>query len=461
MHTIFVIFGSTGDLAKRKLFPALSNIYKNKNQTIDIIWVGRRPFEREEFIQYIKQETNEFIEEKSELDNFLQTVNYSQVEINEKDDYLRLKNDIEKLRKPDSQIIFYLSISPEFFWNFIDNYKSIWLNDVKIIFEKPFGSDLASARTLNEKIREVFDEQQVYRIDHYVGKEAVQNIVAFRFANTIFEPIRNNRYIDNIQITGSESIGVGERWGYYDKSWALRDMLQNHLFQMLALIAMDAPSQLDEVGIWQEKLKVFKSIRLGENFLDNVIFGQYKGYHNEKWITSDSRTETFVAAKIEVNSLRFVGVPIYVRTGKYMKKRMTTIVIEFKEVPDILFNKYGHVERNRIVLEVQPNEWINIHFNIKENGSSKEVQRVRSKFIKEVPGKEAYEKLIEDAIVGDKTLFTSRDILEQSWTIVDDIVNCKNNCPIIFTYEKGSDGPDEADALITKDGRKRYNCENI
>lgn len=274
MHTIFVIFWSTWDLAKRKLFPALYNIYNSKNHEIDIIWVGRRDFDRQDFIDYVSTETNEFIEDKSNFDNFLDTINYSKVEIDNKNDYINLKNDIEKLRKNGSQIIFYLSISPEYFSSFIENYKSVWLKDIKIIFEKPFWTDLSSARKLNAKIMEVFQEDQVYRIDHYVGKEAVQNIVAFRFANIIFEPIRNNRYIDNIQITASENIWVWDRWWYYEKSWALRDMLQNHLFQMLGLITMESPAQIDAESMGKQKLEVFKNIRLGENFLDNVVFGQ-------------------------------------------------------------------------------------------------------------------------------------------------------------------------------------------
>ncbi len=461
MHTIFIIFWSTWDLAKRKLFPALYNIYNSKKQAIDIVWVWRRNFDRQNFIDYVRDESNDFIEDKSEFNNFLDTVSYSKLEIDNKDDYIQLKNDIEKLRKPDSQIIFYLSISPEYFSAFIDNYKSIWRKDVKIIFEKPFWVDLSSARKLNEKIMEVFDEEQVYRIDHYVGKEAVQNIIAFRFANIIFEPIWNNKYIDNIQITASENIWVWDRWWYYEKSGALRDMLQNHLFQMLWLITMEAPDQIDAEWMWKEKLKVFKNIRLGENFLDNVVFGQYKWYKDEKWIDAKSRTETFVAAKIEVNNPRFAWVPIYIRTGKYMERKMTSIVIEFKEIADGLFNKYWQIEKNRIILEVQPNEGINIHFNIKENGNNKEVQRVKSKFVKEIPGKEAYEKLIEDAILWDKTLFTNWNILKESRKIVDDIVNCKNNCPIIFEYEKWTNGPNEANELLKKDWRKWYNCENI
>lgn len=219
MHTIFVIFGATGDLAKRKLFGALYNIYTNSNNfDMDIIGVGRRDFDKRSFIEYIDRETGDFIEKKEDFIHFLETIHYSRVELDRSEDYSTLKNDIRKLQKADSQVVFYLSISPEYFPAFVDNYKHIALENTKVIFEKPFGTDLRTARILNMKIREVFEEEQVYRIDHYVGKEAVQNILAFRFANTIFEAIWNNKYIDNIQITASESIGVGDRGGYYDKS---------------------------------------------------------------------------------------------------------------------------------------------------------------------------------------------------------------------------------------------------
>ncbi|MFA5917902.1 MAG: glucose-6-phosphate dehydrogenase [Candidatus Gracilibacteria bacterium] len=457
MHTIFVIFGSTGDLAKRKLFGALYDIYSSKkNIDLNIIGVGRRDFLDNEFRNYIKQETSEFIKQKSNFVDFLKKINYSKVELNEQDDYKTLKNDIAKLQKSNSQVVFYLSIAPEFFTNFVDNYKFIDIKNAKIIFEKPFGNDLSSAKDLNEKIMEVFREEQVYRIDHYVGKEAIQNILAFRFANILFEPIWNNKYIDNIQITASENIGVQDRGGYYDNSGALKDMVQNHLFQVLSLVTMDTPSNIDADAIRLEKLKVFRSLRLKKDFEKNIVFGQYEGYKDEKSVKPNSRTETFIAMKIEVDSWRFVGVPIYLRTGKYLDKKCTKIVVEFKEIPDILFKKFGSIEKNRIILEVQPNETIDIHFNIKENGNSKEVQRVKSKFSKEIESKEAYVKLLEDVIHGDKTLFTSWEMLKESWKIVEDLINCKNNCPILHIYKKGTTGPEASNIMLENDNKKWY-----
>ncbi len=457
MHTIFIIYGSTWDLAKRKLFPALYNIFREKkNLQVDIIAVGRKDFTNDDFRKYLEIETKEFIKKDNTFLKFIKNINYSKVEINNWTDYSELKKDINKLQKNNSQIIFYLSISPEYFNSFVDNYKHINIKNVKIIFEKPFWTDLKSAKVLNSKIMEVFREKQIYRIDHYVWKEAIQNILAFRFANIIFEPIWNNKYIDNIQITASENIWVGDRWEYYDNSWALRDMVQNHLFQVLSLVVMDPPSTIDSDWIRQEKLKVFRSIKLCDNFEQNIVFWQYDWYLWEKNISKNSKTETFVAMKLEINSWNFVGVPIYLRTWKFMSKKCTSIVIEFREIPNILFKKFWPISKNRIILEVQPNEWIDIHFNIKENGNSKEVERVKSKFIKELESKEAYEKLIEDAILWDKTLFTSWEMLEESWKIVDDLVNCKNNCPIIHKYKKWSNWPKASDILLENDWKKWY-----
>lgn len=423
---------------------------------MDIIAVGRRDFDKQGFMQYIDQETTEFIKKKPDFSSFLSTIQYSKVELNKSDDYANLKTDIEKLQRADSQVIFYLSISPEHFSGFVDNYKHIAPGNAKVIFEKPFWTDMRTARALNAKIMEVFREEQVYRIDHYVWKEAVQNILAFRFTNTIFEAIWNNKYIDNIQITASESIGVLDRWGYYDTSGALRDMVQNHLLQVLSLVVMDAPSGLDARGIQQEKLKVFRNITLSESIDEHVIFWQYHGYLGEKDIAPSSRTETFVAMRMCVDSWNFFGVPIYLRTGKAMAKKHTQIVVEFKDIPNILFKKTGPIEKNRIILEIQPNEWIDIHFNIKQNGSSKEVERVKSEFVKEVESKEAYEKLLEDVIVWDKMLFTSWDMLEETWRIIDDLVNCKTNCPMVYPYEKWTNGPSGSYELLERDNRKWY-----
>ncbi len=459
MSTTFIIFGSTWDLAKRKLIPALYNIFQNKtSKKINIIWVWRRDFSNIEFIKYIEEKSMEFIENSWKFKDFMQTISYEKVEIWEVEDYKKLRLAVENISDENDQIIYYLSISPKLFPVVIDNFNLSNLNNnrVKIIFEKPFWTDLATAKELNNKINEVFSEKQVYRIDHYVGKEAIQNILAFRFTNLIFEPIWNNKYIDNIQITASEKVGVGDRAGYYDSSWALRDMVQNHLFQVLSLVTMEVPDRIDSHGIRTEKVKVFRNLKLDSDFNKDIVFGQYNWYLDEKAIEKSSRTETFVALKVEVCNWRFSWVPIYLRTWKALNEKSTKIVVEFKEIPDILFKKFWCIEKNRIILEVQPNESISISFNIKENGNSKEIQKVVSSFSKELIWKEAYEKLIEDAIVSDKTLFTSWSMLKQTWQIVDELVNCKDNCPMLFKYDKWTSGPDEMHKLLSKDGKKWY-----
>jgi len=459
MKTTFVIFGSTGDLAKRKLIPALYNIFRNQSWgDINILWVGRRNFDGEDFLKYIEKKSLDFVEFPDRFNAFLKTISYKQVEISDVWDYKKLKKKVESLSDKKTEIIYYLSISPKLFPVVIDNFKSAKLNNknVKIIFEKPFWTDLKTAKELNSKISEVFSEKQVYRIDHYVWKEAIQNILAFRFTNILFEPLWNNKYIDNIQITASEEVWVGDRAGYYDTSWALRDMIQNHLFQVLSLITMDVPDRIDSGWIRTEKVKVFRNLKLDPDFTKDIVFGQYEWYLGEKWIKENSRTETFVALKMEVCNWRFSWVPIYLRTWKALNEKSTKIVIEFKEIPNILFKKFWKIERNRIILEVQPNEWIDISFNIKENGSSKEIQNVVWSFSKELIWKEAYQKLIEDVIVSDKTLFTSWNMLKQTWKIVDELVNCRDNCPMLFKYDKWTSWPKEMDELLSKDWRKWY-----
>ncbi len=456
MNTIFIIFWATWDLAKRKLFPALYNIYrKEKKEDIDIIAVWRRDFDNKSFKEYIKEKTLNFIEHKKHFDDFLEKIKYSKVEIGNNYDYINLKDKIKQLSKENTQVIIYLSISPDNFIPFIDNSKNLDLpKNSKIIFEKPFWKDLETAIFLNKKITEIFQEEQIYRIDHYVWKEAIQNVLAFRFSNILFEPIWNNKYINNIQITATEKIWIEDRWWYYDKSWALRDMVQNHLFQVLALIVMDPPSKLDAESISQEKLKVLHSIKIPTN--DDLVFWQYIWYTDEKWVEKNSKTETFVAMKIEVSNWRCIWIPIYLKTWKNLDKKQTKIVIEFNEIPNILFKKFWNIEKNRIIIEVQPDESIDIHFNIKENWNSKEVQEVKSKFKKELYSKEAYEKLIEDVIIWDKTLFTTFDILKESWTIVNDLVNCKDNCPILYKYEPWTKWPEIANNLIEDDNKKWY-----
>ena len=457
MKTIFVLFWSTWDLAKRKIFPALYNIYTQQSQDIHIIWVWRRDFHDNQFRQFLDESLDSFIDKWSNFTDFLDTITYSKVDLDAWEDYKTLHSDIENIDdSAHAQVIFYLSISPEYFWSFTDNYKHIENKDAKVIFEKPFWVDLSSARELNTKIMQAFREEQIYRIDHYLWKEAIQNILTFRFANIIFGSTWNNIYIDNIQITASESLWVEKRGWYYDTSGALRDMVQNHLFQALSLIAMDTPETLSADEIRQEKLKVFQSIHLWNDFGKNIVFGQYEWYKDAPWVPDDSRTETFVAMKLEVDTPSFSWIPIYLRTWKMMAKKSTKIVVEFKNMPDNLYKQFGNIEKNRIIIDIQPNAWIDIQFNIKENGKSSSLQKVDSSFSNQAESKEAYQKLIEDMIDGDKTLFISWDVLEESWRVVEDLVNCRDNCPVLFSYEWWENGPKESYDLLETDGNTWY-----
>jgi glucose-6-phosphate 1-dehydrogenase len=455
MKTIFVLFWSTWDLAKRKIFPALYNIYKNQGKEVDVIWVWRRDFDDEQFRKFLDENLKTFVDRWSNFKDFLGTISYSKVNLDEGEDYKALQSHIESIdTDKNAQIIFYLSISPEYFGDFISHYTHIENTNARVIFEKPFWVDLGSARELNAKIKQAFREEQIYRIDHYLWKEAIQNILAFRFSNLIFQSTWNNKYIDNIQITASESLWIEKRWWYYDASWALRDMVQNHLFQALSLVAMDTPESISADAIRQEKLKVFQNIHLWKDFGQNIVFGQYDWYKEAEWVQEGSKTETFVAMKIDVDTPSFSSIPIYLRTWKLMNKKSTKIVVEFKDMPDNLYKKFGNVGKNRIILDIQPQEWIDIQFNIKENGDSPSLQEIHSSFSNGKESKEAYQKLIEDMIDWDKTLFISWDVLEESWRIVEDLVNCHDNCPIVFPYKWWENGPKESYDLLERDGKK-------
>lgn len=454
MKTIFVLFGSTWDLAKRKIFPALYNIYSEQWREIDIIWVWRRDYDNEKFRGFLDEGLGEFVDKWSNFTDFLNTITYSKVNLDIWEDYKKLQRTIRDLDSDgNAQIIFYLSISPEYFWNFTSHYQHLENKDARVVFEKPFWVDLSSARALNAKIMQAFEEEQVYRIDHYLWKRAIQNILTFRFSNILFESNWNNTYIDNIQITAAESLWVEKRWWYYDTSWALRDMVQNHLFQALSLVTMSKPANMCADAIWKEKLKVFENIHLWNTFENNIVFGQYDWYKDTPWVSEESKTETFVAMKLEVQTPEFSWIPIYLRTWKLMKQKSTKIVVEFKNIADIWIK---NTEKNRITFNIQAEEWIDIQFNIQENWNSSSLKKVHSTFLNQGEPKEAYQKLIEDIIEGDKTLFISWDVLEESWRIVEDLVNCKNNCPMVLSYKSWENGPKESYDLLERDGNTWY-----
>ncbi|MBS8122474.1 glucose-6-phosphate dehydrogenase [Candidatus Vampirococcus lugosii] len=441
MKTVFVLFGSTGDLARRKILPSIFEICKSGKDDIKIIAVGRRDFDNNDFYEYLWNLGKEFFIDQNidNINNFIKKIDYQKVVLDKQEDYIKLSEKINDLKGKNGQTIIHLSVSPEHYHLFLDNAKAMNLDKKdKVIFEKPFGNDLNSSIELNNKINLVFDEEQVYRIDHYLGKEAVQNIIFFRFANLIFEPIWNNKYIDNIQIFANESIGVGDRGDYYENYGAIKDMLQNHLLQMLTLVSIEKPKSFDANSISDEKIKILKSIKLGKNFEKDIILGQYKGYLQEKGVGTNSKTETYVSIKLEINNSRFTGIPIYLTTGKCLKEKSTKIIINFKNISDSLFESFGNIKNNKIELEIQTDENINIYFNGKIDENRKEF---KSKFEKGTNTKEAYEKLIKDCIDGNKILFTRFDVLQESWIVLNDLLTYKNNSNHINQYDKGSDGP--------------------
>jgi len=482
-----VIFGATGDLTMRKLIPALFNISADGELPPGLTVVGfaRRPKTDEQFRQEQEEATRKFSRQtvRDEIWNgFAQSIFYHQSEFHDPSGYKSLA---ERLGKIDGQRgtggnrLFYLAAAPDQFEPILKNLKDAGLNKTRegswarVIVEKPFGSDLASARKLNEIVRNAFAENQTYRIDHFLGKETAQNILVLRFANAIFEPIWNARYIDHIQITAAEMLGVEGRAGYYEGAGALRDMVQNHMLQLLCLVAMEPPTDLDADSIREEKVKIVKSLRRiteGE-VARNVVRGQYAegaingksvpGYRSEQNVKPDSKTETFVALRVRIDDWRLADVPIYIRVGKRLPKSGTEISVHFKKAPPVLFNKESvSLDQNVLVIRIQPDEGISLRMQAKMPGNSFRIEPVKmdfhygTSFGKASP--EAYERLLLDAMSGDATLFARRDEVEEAWAFIDPIEEAwraKDNQPGLFEYPAGSWGPEEADELLARDGR--------
>lgn len=480
---ILVVFGATGDLTKRKLIPALYNLeFKNLlKEDFKIIGFARREKSHEEFRKDILSNLKDFLKLKIDLkvwERFEKRIYYNCSEFDNSEGYKRLDELIRGITKEGNNYkkIFYLAVASEFFENIVDNLNKADLvtnkKDERVVFEKPFGHDLESAKNLNNIISKAFDENQIYRIDHYLAKELVQNLLVLRFANPIFEAVWNKKYIDHVQITIAEDIGIEKRGGYYDKAGALRDVMQNHVLQLVALVCMELPRSFKAEDIRNAKVKVLESI---ENFsekdiLNIAIRGQYdkgtikgvevKRYKDEEGITENSKTETYAALKLNINNERWKDIPFYLRTGKRLKERVAEVVIVFKPIISKLFSDYGKdLELNRLVIRIQPEEGISLQFNTKIPGPKMAVESVPMDFCHECKfgpnTPEAYEKLLYDIILGDSTLFTGWEEIENSWKFIDTIIkvwqNSKDKLPL---YEAGSWGPKEADELMERDGRK-------
>jgi len=474
--TALVIFGATGDLAHRKLLPALYNLAHEGAlpERFELVGVARREKGKEDFRGEAQSSIREFSRRppsEEVLNGLLDHVYYIPANFDDPEGYRALAEKLDKLDEQAGQPLnrdYYLSTAPEFFPVIVEQLKAAGLHrhdkvDVRVIIEKPFGTDLASARSLQQVVHDVFRERQVFRIDHYLGKETVQNVMAFRFANMMFEPIWNRNFIDHIQITGAEDIGIGSRAGYYDQSGALRDLVQNHMLQLVALTCMEPPASFEANKVRDEKVKVLTAITppppgdtVRAQYTTGTVGGEeVPGYLEEEGVPDGSHTETYAAICLEVHNWRWAGVPIYLRTGKRLARKVTEIAVQLKPVPHLAFQSKGSVgvQPNQLILTVQPNEGVSLSLGAKIPGSTMRIRPVNmeflygSAFMSQSP--EAYERLIMDAMRGDATLFTRNDEVDAQWTIIDPILEAwRADSGLVPAYEAGNAGPPEADALI-------------
>lgn len=469
----FVIFGATGDLAKKRIFPALFQLFSSHLLPAEfkIICAARTKYSSEDFQHYVQE--NLKTENSVILNEFTNSIEYLPIDVAEDKNLATIKAAIksfEQEAKSCPQTIYYMSIAPGIFAKAIENLGTEGLNiscqehnsKPRIIVEKPFGSNLESALTLKFLLEKIFSEEQIYRIDHYLGKETVQNILAFRFGNEIFEPTWNNQYVDHIQIISSEHVGVEGRGEFYDKSGALRDITQNHLLQLLSIITMEEPAQFNAKEINNRKMAVLKDVKrlTPEEITTSTIRGQYKGYLDEPKIDPKSQTETYALVKLEVDNPRWRGVPVYLRTGKKLMGKVTSIIVQFKDTKHQLFSDLAQNSTpNHVTLQIQPNEGIGIRLVAKKPGLDTTIEPVDMEFCYktsfDTPQPEAYERLIMDVILGDQSLFIAQDVIEECWRIIDPIEEAWQAGKVpLTTYEPSTWGPKEADELIEKDDRK-------
>ncbi len=487
---VLVQFGASGDLAARKLIPAYYRLFVQRRlpPEFTLVGVARRDWDHEVYRAKMREAMETFAKGALGPDalweDFASRLFYCKLDINQPESYQNLKSLLEHLdqeRATRGNYLFYLAVSPDFYAEAVQQLGAAGLvadpQKTKVVIEKPFGHDLTSAQELNRIVQSVCQEKQIYRIDHYLGKETVQNLLVFRFANAIFEPLWNRNYIDHIQISVAETVGVEDRAGYYDTSGALRDMVQNHLMQVYCLTAMEAPVSLYSDDVRNEKTKVLQATRMADtrNISNAAIRAQYgqgwmagkqvPGYLNEPNVNPESSTPTYVALKLECDTWRWKGVPFYLRTGKRLPKKVSEVAIFFKQVPLLLFQSAANeVSPNILALRIQPNEGISLRFEAKMPGPEIRTRsvdmdfRYGTTFGSSTP--DAYERLVLDCMLGDQTLFTRSDEVEAAWRVVTPVLSAWESSPNgtspppSYTYEAGTWGPKVAEELLTNDGRR-------
>ena len=467
-----ILFGGTGDLVIRKLLPALYHLHcGNKLPEGRIVCLGRSQPDTATYIGKIRPQVEEYLGSyfsQETWQTFADRIDFLQLDVNEAADFIKLGKLLDT--HPERTRVFYLSTSPDLFERVCQNLAQAKLNigDVRVVLEKPLGHDLESSNKINDTVGAYFAEKQIYRIDHYLGKEPVQNLLALRFGNTFLEPLWRHEWISDVQITVTEQVGVESRAAFYDQTGALRDMVQNHLLQLLCIVAMEPPATIDADAVRDEKLKVLRSLKPldPEGLVTKVVRGQYRagaaegkpaqGYLEEPGVAAHSRTETFVAIKTEISSWRWAGVPFYLRTGKRMSERLAEIVVNFRKIPHSIFGRQP-MTPNRLVIRLQPNESVRLHLMAKQPGDQMRLSPVYLdldfKEVFQTRSPEAYERLLMDVIRGDLSLFVRRDEQAAAWNWVEPILDAwENNPEAPKPYTAGTWGPAASSALLSRDG---------
>ena len=449
--TAITLFGGTGDLTYRKLLPALYNLNGLGKLADDfkIVVIGRREYSQADYIDIVRTWVKEHARTQfndEQFESYAKRIIYFKMNMTNEEDYAMLQ---EFYAKEDiKNHVYYFAVAPSFFMTITNGLqKHCSENNAKVIIEKPFGEDLEKAGLLNDELEKFFSQDEIYHIDHYLGKEMIQNILSLRFKNIIFKGIWNKDFIENVQITAAETVGVGTRASYYDKSGALKDMVQNHLLQVLSLVAMEEPKGTESSRIHESQYNLLSALKPIEDVHNSLVMGQYEGYLQEENIPIDSKTETYAALKLYVDNERWEGVPFFIRTGKKMDNRETQVVVQFKAV--------GDVPGNVLIIRIQPDEGVYFQFNAKKPGTEQELQQISLDFCQScilenrINTPEAYERLLDACFKGDRSLFSQWDQIVASWTFVNKLIaKYEEQGSPLYTYEQGSKGPKEADKLV-------------